>query len=154
MCLNAWPIGSDTIRWCGLLRIGVALLEKVCHCGDGLWGSVLKLHPVWESLFLAAFRSGYKTSAPQHRVCLHAAMVPAKMVMDWPSENVSQTQLNVFLYKRYLFKDFKVLYKAMETLTKTWYQMHNSYKENCSLVYHVQAHIRERKFKNHESWKC
>lgn len=124
MCLNAWPIGSDTIRWCGLLRIGVALLEKVCHCGDGLWGPMLKLHPVWESLFLAAFRSGYKTSTPQHRVCLHAAMVPAKMVMDWPSENVSQTQLNVFLYKSYLFKVFKVPFKAIKTLTKTWYQMH------------------------------
>ena len=116
MCLNAWPIGSDTIRWCGLLRIGVAFLQKVCHCGDGLWGSVLKLHPVWESLFLAAFRSGYKTSAPQHHVCLHAAMVPAKMVMDWPSENVSQTQLNAVLYKSYLFKDFKVVFKALETL--------------------------------------
>jgi hypothetical protein len=27
---------SDTIRKCGLVGIGVALLEKVCYCGDGL----------------------------------------------------------------------------------------------------------------------
>jgi hypothetical protein len=43
---------------------------------------MLKLHPVWESLFLAAFTSGYRTSALLHHVCLHAAMVPAKMIMD------------------------------------------------------------------------
>ena len=29
MCLHACPIGSDTLT-------GVALLEEVCHCGDGL----------------------------------------------------------------------------------------------------------------------
>lgn len=28
----AWPIGSDTVKRCGLDGIGVALLEKVCHC--------------------------------------------------------------------------------------------------------------------------
>jgi hypothetical protein len=31
MCVNAWPLGSDTIRRCGL-GVGVALLEEVCHC--------------------------------------------------------------------------------------------------------------------------
>jgi hypothetical protein len=26
----AWPIGSGTIRRCGLVEVGVALLEEVC----------------------------------------------------------------------------------------------------------------------------
>jgi hypothetical protein len=33
----AWPIGSSTIRRCGHVGIGVALMEEVCHCGGGLW---------------------------------------------------------------------------------------------------------------------
>ena len=33
MCLNAWPIEDDTVRRCGLIGIGVALLEEVCPCG-------------------------------------------------------------------------------------------------------------------------
>jgi hypothetical protein len=31
-----WPRGSGTIRRCGLIGGGVALLEEVCHCGGGL----------------------------------------------------------------------------------------------------------------------
>jgi hypothetical protein len=34
ICLNAWPIGSGTIRRKVLVRVGVVLLEEVCHC----WG--------------------------------------------------------------------------------------------------------------------
>ena len=34
MCLNAWLIGSSTIR-CDLVGVGVALLEEVCYCVDG-----------------------------------------------------------------------------------------------------------------------
>jgi hypothetical protein len=30
------PTRSGTIRTCGLVGIGVALLEEVCHCGDEL----------------------------------------------------------------------------------------------------------------------
>jgi hypothetical protein len=33
MCLNSWPIESGTIRRYGLVGVGVALLEKACHCG-------------------------------------------------------------------------------------------------------------------------
>jgi hypothetical protein len=33
-----WP-GSGTIRKWGLGRVGMALLEEVCHCGGGLWDS-------------------------------------------------------------------------------------------------------------------
>jgi hypothetical protein len=29
-------LGNGTIRWCGLDRVGVALLEEVCHCWDEL----------------------------------------------------------------------------------------------------------------------
>jgi hypothetical protein len=38
MCLNAWPTGRDTIR-CVLVKIGVALLEDMCHCMVGFGGS-------------------------------------------------------------------------------------------------------------------
>jgi len=34
-CLNARPIRSGTIRRQGIVGIGVALLEEVCHCGAG-----------------------------------------------------------------------------------------------------------------------
>jgi hypothetical protein len=34
--LNMLGPGSGTIRRCGLVRVGVALLEEVCHCGGGL----------------------------------------------------------------------------------------------------------------------
>ena len=30
--LNAWPIGIGTIIRCGLVIVGIALLEEVCHC--------------------------------------------------------------------------------------------------------------------------
>ena len=30
------PIGSGTIRTCGFVEVGMALLEEVCHCGGGL----------------------------------------------------------------------------------------------------------------------
>jgi hypothetical protein len=35
-CLNAWSIGSGSIRRCGLIRVGVALLEEVFQCGSRL----------------------------------------------------------------------------------------------------------------------
>jgi hypothetical protein len=33
--LNMLGPGSGTIRRCGLVEVGVALLEDVCHCGGG-----------------------------------------------------------------------------------------------------------------------
>jgi hypothetical protein len=36
MCVNAWPMGSGTIRRCGFVGVCVALLEEVCHCGGRL----------------------------------------------------------------------------------------------------------------------
>ena len=34
--LNMPGPGSATIRKCGLVGVGIALLEEVCHCGGGL----------------------------------------------------------------------------------------------------------------------
>jgi hypothetical protein len=34
--LNKFSSGSGTIKNCGLVGVGVALLEEVCHCGHGL----------------------------------------------------------------------------------------------------------------------
>ena len=34
--LNILDPGNGTIRRCALVRVGVALLEEVCHCGGGL----------------------------------------------------------------------------------------------------------------------
>ena len=39
-------LGSGTIRRCGLVGVGVALLEEVHHCGGGLSNPILKSHPV------------------------------------------------------------------------------------------------------------
>jgi hypothetical protein len=36
--LSAWLIQSGTIRRCGLVEVGVALLERVCHWEGGLRG--------------------------------------------------------------------------------------------------------------------
>ena len=33
--LNMLGPGSGTIRRCGLVGVGVALLKEVCHCGSG-----------------------------------------------------------------------------------------------------------------------
>jgi hypothetical protein len=34
--LNAWPIKNGTIKRCGFVKVGVTLLEEVCHCRSGL----------------------------------------------------------------------------------------------------------------------
>ena len=34
--LNMLGSGSGTIRRCGLVEVGVALLKEVCHCGGGI----------------------------------------------------------------------------------------------------------------------
>ena len=34
--LNMLGPGSGTIKRCGLVGVGVTLLEEVCHCGCGL----------------------------------------------------------------------------------------------------------------------
>lgn len=39
MCLKVWLIGSGLFRRCGLVGVGVALSEEVCHRGWALWFS-------------------------------------------------------------------------------------------------------------------
>lgn len=41
----AWPMGSDTIRRCGIIGEGVALLEEVCVWG-GVETLILRLCPI------------------------------------------------------------------------------------------------------------
>ena len=36
MCLNVWPMGRGIIGSCGLVGVGVAFLEEVCHCAGSL----------------------------------------------------------------------------------------------------------------------
>jgi len=36
LCVSGWPIQSGTIRRCGQVGVGVALLKEVCHCGGEL----------------------------------------------------------------------------------------------------------------------
>lgn len=37
VCLSAWPVErGGTIKRCGLVRVGEALLEEVGHCGGRL----------------------------------------------------------------------------------------------------------------------
>jgi hypothetical protein len=31
LCLNAWPIGSGTIKKCCLVEVGVTFLGEMCH---------------------------------------------------------------------------------------------------------------------------
>jgi hypothetical protein len=42
--------GSGTIRRCGLVEVGAALLEEVCHCGVGFETSLLA---AWETSSLS-----------------------------------------------------------------------------------------------------
>lgn len=51
------PIGSGTIRRCGILRVGVALLKEVRHWGQSLRFHILKPGPVALSI-PATCRSG------------------------------------------------------------------------------------------------
>lgn len=34
----AWSIRSSIIRRFGIVTVGMALLEEMCHCGGGFWG--------------------------------------------------------------------------------------------------------------------
>jgi len=96
-----WPMGSGTIRRCGL--VGGSMLL----CMWPLRDPRLKLLPVWkilsfrlpadDNLLLAACRSRCRTLPNFSRhVCLLTALLPTVMIMDWTSETVSQSQWNVF----------------------------------------------------------
>lgn len=105
----ACPMGNATIRRCGLFGVGVALVEEVHHCEDGLWGTMLKLHPVEETFLwlpaegnlLAVFGSRCRTldsSISKFTACCHTSHHDDNGLNLW---NCNQSQLNV-LYKRSL----------------------------------------------------
>jgi hypothetical protein len=80
MCLNAWPTGSDTIKRCVRVRIGVTFLEETYqYRGSGLWGLLgLKLLslPKRPSCWLPAedpwvpLNQDVEPSAPSRPPCL------------------------------------------------------------------------------------
>ena len=63
-CLNAWPIGSGTIRRCGLVGQSVALLEEGCHCGAGFEVSYAQAMPSVANSFLLPVEQEVELSAP------------------------------------------------------------------------------------------
>ena len=72
MHVNACTICSGTIKRCGLVGVGVALLEEVCHCEGGFEVSyMLKLCPVHGLLLLLADQD-VELSAPSSAQCLRA----------------------------------------------------------------------------------
>jgi hypothetical protein len=71
MGLNAWPTGSGTIRRCGFVGVGVALLEEVCHCGMGFEVSYAQaILSVVYSLLLLPSDQDVDLSAPSPAPCL------------------------------------------------------------------------------------
>jgi hypothetical protein len=91
-------MGSGTIRKCGLIEGGVALLEEVCHCGVGF--EVLCLSPAQgRRVFRWPSDQDVKLSVPSPAPCQ-----PARCYVSChddnglrSSETVTQPQLNVVL---------------------------------------------------------
>jgi hypothetical protein len=88
-----------TIWRCGLVRIGLALLEEVCHCGCGLYDPLPRCLHRQQSSPSCLWTRG-RTSAPPlpclPRQCCHASAI---RIMDWTSDSVSKPKLNIVLYK-------------------------------------------------------
>jgi hypothetical protein len=74
MFLNAWSIGSGTIRRCGVAGVGVALLEELCHFGAGFAVSYAQATPsVAQSLLLPVDHDVELLAPPgPHAGCCHA----------------------------------------------------------------------------------
>ena len=67
------------------------MLEEVCP-----WEWALrfqKLEPGLMSQFLSAYGSGYSSQLWLQYACLHAAMVPTMLIMDYTSETVTKHSL-------------------------------------------------------------
>jgi hypothetical protein len=78
MCWDAWPISFGTIRRYGLVGVGMALLEKVCHCGGHTSRSpMIKLCPVWKTVSLLPMDQDAELPAPSSipylPSCCHAS---------------------------------------------------------------------------------
>lgn len=77
-----WPKGSGTIRMCGLVVVGVALLEEVHHCWGGLWSPIFKLHSVQRVIQLPLDQDSLLL---QHCISRQVVLLSAMMIMDWNS---------------------------------------------------------------------
>jgi hypothetical protein len=85
--------GSGTIRRRGLAKVGMALLEEVCHCGWWALRPSSKPRGCQSSVYLQ--NKMENSHVLLCHSCLDAAMLPS-------SEPVNQPQLNVFLHKNFL----------------------------------------------------
>ena len=91
------PIRSGTIRRCGLVGGSLSLCGRV----GGVWGflSFRKL-PSVSVWFPDACKMWHSQLLLQHHVCLHTAMLPATMKIEWISETVSEpSQLNALFIR-------------------------------------------------------
>ena len=77
MYLNTWPIGSGTIRRCGL-GVGMALLEVVW--GWALRSLMLKLCLLWHPVSWCYI--WVKMQNSQHHVYLHTSVLLDMLPMD------------------------------------------------------------------------
>jgi hypothetical protein len=57
MYLNAWPIGSSTIRRCGLVGVGIAFVGESVSLGEGFEVSCAQVMPSVSQTPSAVFRS-------------------------------------------------------------------------------------------------
>lgn len=96
-------IGSSTISRCGLVRGGVALVEKACHCTGRALRSLLyawAMPSVVHSLSLLPVDQDVANSGlspvPCRPACCHASY---HTTMDYTSETICQSQLSVVFYK-------------------------------------------------------
>ena len=76
MCLNDWPIGDDLIGRCGLIGVGVALLEEVGYWGRTFEVSEVQVCLVYLSRILSADQNvglSVPSPAPCLPPCHHAS---------------------------------------------------------------------------------
>ena len=93
--LNILGPESGTIWRYGLVGVGVALLEWVCHCGHGISALILvSWKPVISQWLSNVDVELSATPAPCLPWCCHALMI-----MQWISEPVCQPQLNFFFIR-------------------------------------------------------
>ena len=84
MCLNDRLTASGTIRSCGLVGVGVILVEEVCHCGGGLQ-DLLHSRSTQCGIQYPYAACGSRCrilGSPSTIVCLDTAMLPTMMIMD------------------------------------------------------------------------
>ena len=74
LCLNAWPMGSNTIRRCGLVGLGGVLLEK--------WGLLCSAQNEILVSSLVLTEHDINSWLLYYHVCLPTALLPNMMIMN------------------------------------------------------------------------